>query len=237
MDISKLVNIFTKEFSTQSIMDTITRISQYHRIQGSSGFLEATKDIQSILTKYEIPSTIHEFPADGKWNSWGWISPISWNIKSGECWLKNPVKKRLCRFFDTPMSVLTHSQSINFEGSLIDVGVGDKPSDYEGVTGKFALLTASPRNIFSYAAKKNVKGLLLHPNPSRTAQIGDNTVQYDGFWPVADNLNQVTSGFSISNKQYLELKDLLENNSQVKVHLKIEAEFNFEMNFNLRIIL
>ncbi|MHA2101263.1 MAG: hypothetical protein ACW99A_21590, partial [Candidatus Kariarchaeaceae archaeon] len=177
MSISKLIDIFTNEFSTQSIMDNITKISQHHRIQGSLGFLESAKDIQSILQNNGISSVINEYPADGKWNSWGWTSPISWDIKSGECWLIKPFKKRICRFIDHPMSVLTHSKAADFEGILVDVGTGDKPSDYEIAKGKIALITAGPRSIFSHASKHNVKGLVYHPNLNRAAQIGDSTVQ------------------------------------------------------------
>ncbi|MHA2110972.1 MAG: DUF4910 domain-containing protein [Candidatus Hodarchaeales archaeon] len=228
MNISRLVDIFTNEFSTQSIMDNISKISQYHRIQGSLGFLDSVKDIQSILKDNGVSSIINEYPADGKWNSWDWTSPISWDIKSGECWLIKPFKKRLCRFIDHPMSVLTHSKAADFEGILVDVGTGEKPSDFEAANGKIALITAGPRSIFSHAAKHNVKGLVYHPNLNRAAQIGDSTIQYDGFWPVAENLSDVTSGFSISHAQARELQQYLKSNKEVKLHFKIDAHFSKE---------
>jgi hypothetical protein len=228
MNLSQLVDIFTNEFSTQSIMDNISKISQHHRIQGSLGFLDSAKDIQSILNDNGVKSVINEYPADGKWNSWDWTSPISWDIKSGECWLIKPFKKRICRFIDHPMSVLTHSKAVDFEGILVDVGTGDKPSDYEVAKGKIALITAGPRNIFSHAAKHDVKGLIYHPNLNRAAQIGDMTVQYDGFWPVAENLSDVTAGFSISHAQARELQQYLKNNEEVKLHFKIDAHFSEE---------
>ncbi len=235
MSISHLVDIFTREFSTQSIMNNITKISQHHRIQGSLGFLESAKDIQSILKDNNISSVINEYPADGKWNSWGWTSPISWDIKSGECWLIKPFKKRLCRFIDHPMSVLTHSKAADFEGVLVDVGTGNKPSDYEVANGKIALISAGPRSIFSYAAKHNVLGLIYHPNLNRAAQIGDSTVQYDGFWPVAENLSDVTSGFSISHAQARELQQYLQSEEEVKLHFKIDAHFS-EKNGKLHVL-
>jgi hypothetical protein len=209
-------------------MDNISSISQHHRIQGSLGFFDSAKDIQSILKDNGVLSVINEYPADGKWNSWGWTSPISWDIKSGECWLIKPIKKRICRFIDHPMSVLTHSKAADFEGILVDVGTGEKPSDYEIAKGKIALITACPRNIFSHAAKHDVKGLIYHPNLTRASQIGDSTVQYDGFWPVAENLSDVTAGFSISHAQARELQQYLELNEEVKLHFKIDAHFSEE---------
>ncbi len=228
MQFSQLVEMFTNEFSSQSILNNISQISQYHRIQGSMGFYESAKFIQSILITNGISSQILEYPANGKWDKWGWVSPISWNIISGECWITEPVKKQLCRFMDHPMSVITHSKAADFEAYLVDIGRGDNPSDYKEASGKIALITESTRRIFSYAAKHDVKGLLLHPNLNRAAQIGDSTVQYDGFWPVAENLEDVTSGFSISHKQARELQQYLKNGKDVKLHFKIDAAFSVD---------
>ncbi len=228
MHISHLVDIITKEFSPQSIMNNVSKISQYHRIQGSMGYFAAANYIKSILSDSGLSSEIYNFSADGKWESWGWVTPISWDIKSGECWIRKPVEKRLCRFIDHPMSILTHSKAADFEGTLVDVGGGEKLADYEKAKGKIALITASPRRIFSHAAKHNVKGIILHPDLNRAAQIGDTTVQYDGFWPVAENLTEVTSGFSISHAQARELQQYLKQNKEVKLHFKIDAEFSVE---------
>ncbi|UCG01121.1 MAG: DUF4910 domain-containing protein [Candidatus Heimdallarchaeota archaeon] len=228
MKIEHLVESVMNEVSSPSIMNMISQISQFHRIQGSKGYLEAAKFVRSVLEENGLESTLYEFPANGKWEHWGWKAPISWDIKSAECWLIKPIKKRLCRYDDVPMSVITHSYACDFEATLVDIGKGDKAENYERAKGKVALITGSPRRIFHLAAQHDVKGLIIHPNPERTANLGANTVQYDGFWPNADNLSQVTSGFSISHSQALELQKYLESNNEVRVHFKIDAEFSQE---------
>ncbi|MFX1285927.1 MAG: DUF4910 domain-containing protein [Promethearchaeota archaeon] len=226
MKINQLVEILTNDISSQSVMNMVSRISQYHRIQGSSGYFEAAKYIQSVLNKNGLETRLYEFPANGSWEHWGWIAPISWNITSGECWITKPVKKRLCNYQNVPMSVITHSNPCDFEASLVDAGKGDQVGDYEKAKDKIALITGSPRKIFHLAAEHGVKGLILHPNEERAANLMLNTVQYDGFWPIAENLSKVTSGFSISNKQALELKKYLEVNEEVLVRFKINAGFS-----------
>ena len=193
MNINQLVETLTKEISSQSIMNIVSRISQFHRIQGSMGYLEAAQYIKSILDKNSIKTTLYEFPADGTWEHWGWVTPISWDIISGECWLIEPVKKRLCTYQNVPMSVITHSKACDFEAAVVDVGKGDKAEDYKEAKGKVALITGSPRKIFHLAAQHKVKGLIIHPNPERVANLGANAVQYDGFWPVTESLSKVTS--------------------------------------------
>lgn len=226
MYIQELIDTISKEISSQSIMNLISQISQYHRIQGSKGYLEAANYIKSILNKNGLETKLHEFPADGKWEHWGWVAPISWDISDGECWLTKPVKKKLCSFKDVPMSVITHSKPCDFEATLIDVGKGEAAEDYEEAKGKVALLTGSPRRVFHFAAQHDVKGLIIHPNPERTANLGANTIQYDGFWPSAESLLKVTSGFSITHRQSIELQKYLDANKEVQVHFKINAEFS-----------
>ncbi len=225
MNINHLIEILTKELSSQSIMDLISSISKFHRVQGSRGFLEAAEYILSILKDNGLDCKLYEFPADGKWEAWGWSAPLSWDISFGEMWLVKPIKKRLCSFRDTPMSVITHSKPADFEASVIDVGTGDQADDYAAATGKIALITAAPRRIFPLAAKHGVKGLILYPNPKRATEIGPFGVQYDGFWPNSKTLPDATSGFSISLRQALELKQLLKTNEEVRVRFKIAAEF------------
>lgn len=228
MNINLLIETLSKEVSSQAIMNIVSRISQYHRVQGSNGFLEAAKYIQAILDKNGLETTLYEFPADGTWEHWGWVTPISWDITSGECWLTKPVKKQLCNYRNVPMSVITHSKACDFEASVVDAGKGDKAEDYEKAKGKIALITGSPRKIFNLVAKHGAKGLIIHPNSERAANLGPNAVQYDGFWPIAKNLSDVTSGFSISNRQANELKQYLEANEEVLVHFKIDAKFSVD---------
>lgn len=224
-NINDLIETLIKEFSNQSIMDLVSSISKFHRVQGSRGFLESAEYILSILKGKGLDCKLYEFPADGKWEAWGWSAPLSWDISFGEMWLVKPIRKRLCSFRDTPMSVITHSKPADFEASVIDVGTGDQANDYAAATGKIALITAAPRRIFPLAAKHGVKGLILYPNPKRATEIGPSAVQYDGFWPNSKTLPDVTSGFSVSLRQALALKQLLKTNEEVCVRFKIAAEF------------
>ena len=71
MKINQLVEAFIDDLSTYSIMNYVSRISQYHRIQGSIGYLDIARYIKSSLKENDIESVLHEFPADGEWEKWG----------------------------------------------------------------------------------------------------------------------------------------------------------------------
>lgn len=228
MNIDEIVKNLLEEVSRNSIMNMVSRLTHFHRVQASKEYFKAALYIRSILEENGLPAILYEFPADGKWEKWGWIAPISWDIKSGECWMIKPKKKKISSYKEIPMSVITHSKPADFKAPLVDIGEGSKVEDYEEARDKIALITASPRRIFSFAAKHNVKGLILHPNQERAAKIGDSTVQYDGFWPIHENLHHVTSGFSISHHQARELQQYLKNKQEIMLHFKIDAEFSTE---------
>ncbi|MHA2093873.1 MAG: hypothetical protein ACW98F_04520, partial [Candidatus Hodarchaeales archaeon] len=62
MKINQLVDACINELSPHSIMSYVSRISQYHRIQGSTGYLDVVRCIKSSLEDSYIESTLHEFP-------------------------------------------------------------------------------------------------------------------------------------------------------------------------------
>ena len=49
MKIRHLVENVMNEISSNSIMNIVSRISQFHRIQGSKGYLKAANYIKSVL--------------------------------------------------------------------------------------------------------------------------------------------------------------------------------------------
>ncbi len=229
MTFNSTVNILQKEIQKGNIMHYITQISQFHRIQASSGFYNALNYVRSELEKIKVTSKVYTFPANGEKDEWGWVRPITWNVHHGELWLTRPVKKRLSSFLDTPMSVITHSKPIeNLIGKVVDVGEGAKSEDYHLAEGKIALITANPRTIFPIAYEAGVLGVIYHPDQKRIADFGSNTVQYGGFWPSADNFSKLIPGFSISHNQALEITQFIKQKKEVEVEFKIKAEFKKE---------
>ena len=60
MKLNRLVEILKDEFSTHSVMNYVSRISQYHRIQGSTGYLDIARYIKSSLEENNIPADLIE---------------------------------------------------------------------------------------------------------------------------------------------------------------------------------
>src|SRR5262249_2478753 len=132
----------------EAAQENMRQIIQYHRIQGSPMMTEvAERVVLEKLKAWGIESKIEQFPSDGKTRYATHISPMAWEMRSGELWVTGVagdsafVPVRLCRYSDVPMCVSTYSKGGEWSGELVDVGRGTSDKDYEGkdVTGKVAL--------------------------------------------------------------------------------------------------
>ena len=83
----------------------------------------------------------------------------------------------------------------------------------------------------SYIESSGALGVIYYPDLERTGDQLDKRI-YNSFFTTHDRLNSAKFGFSISYKQAIYLKELLEK-GPVKVHAKINAKF---MNGSLEVI-
>ena len=79
---------------------------------------------------------------DGKTKTWEWIPSYQWEINSGELWLYEPDKEKLCDFNEIPVNIITHSKSCDIITEVVDVGTGTTNEELEAndITGKFILM-------------------------------------------------------------------------------------------------
>src|ERR1051325_12044359 len=126
------------EYSGEAAQENTRRIVEYHRIQGSP--MMAAVAEQVVLPRLKaagLEAKIEQFASDGKTKYGTYISPMGWDMRSGELWIESvsgikdfqPV--RLCRYADVPMCVSTYSKGGDWSGELVDVGSGTSDADYK----------------------------------------------------------------------------------------------------------
>jgi hypothetical protein len=227
----KTFDAIANEFSGEQAQENTRRIVEYHRIQGSPMMAEvAERVVLSQLHAQGIEASIEQFPSDGQTKYGTFISPMGWNIKSGELWvesaggIKNFQPVRLCRFADVPMCVSTYSKGGDWSGELVDVGAGTSDSDYSGKnpSGKVALASGYAANVVREAViKRGAVGVVIYPAAGDRPGHPD-MVLYNGIWPRSDELAKTSGGFQISRNQYEQLKEWM-SLGPVRVHGKIDA--------------
>jgi len=199
-------------------------------------FHEAAKHIKDELLKMGLKDArIEQFPSDGEKMYWTHTSPMGWEVKSAELWLVEPEERLIARYADTPTCLHTCSQATPPEGvvaELVDVGEGLKPKDYEGkdVKGKLVLATGRARTVHEEAVfKRGAAGVITDTltyemkNVRESIDLPD-AHAYQGIWPTKENMDKVTSGFSLSKRQGNHLRTLLKGEKPVKLRAKVEAK-------------
>lgn len=229
----KTFDAIATEYSGEAAQENTRRIVEFHRIQGSP--MMAAVAEQVVLPRLKamgLEASIEQFPSDGKTRYGTYISPMGWDMRSGELWLENAgvsgVKDfnpiLLCRYADVPMCVSSYSKGGEWSGELVDVGSGTSDANYKdnGVRGKVALASGYAANVVRQAVLKHgAVGVVIYPSAFDRPDHPD-MVRYNGIWPRADELDRTSGGFQISRNQYDMLKGLMRQ-GPVRVHGKIDA--------------
>jgi len=234
MDIEKYLNDILSEVNGQRAWDWVAKISQFSRIQGSKGYHDIAEIIKNELSRIGYNEIEHfKSPADGKNNAWGYVAAYQWEIESGELWITEPERIKLCDYDEIQTSIVTHSKSCDIIAEVVDIGKGDKKEDYESkdIDGKLILISSLTFMYHSYIESSGALGVIYYPDLKRTGDQLDKRI-YNSFFTTHDRLDKAKFGFSISYKQAIYLKELLEK-GPVKVHAKINAKF---MNGSLEVI-
>ncbi len=219
------------EYSGEAAQENTRRIVEYHRIQGSP--MMAAVAEQVVLPRLRaagLEAKLEQFPSDGKTRYGTYISPMGWDMRSGELWIESVAGAKdfkpiwLCRYADVPMCVSTYSKGGDWSGELVDVGSGLSDASYQNVDvrGKVALASGYAANVVREAVLKHgAIGVVIYPSADDRPDHPD-MVRYNGIWPRAEELDKTSGGFQISRNQYDMLKDLMRQGA-VRVHGKIDA--------------
>src|SRR5690242_14716208 len=219
------------EYSGESAQENTRRIVEHHRIQGSP--MMAAVAEQVVLPRLKaagLEAKIEQFTSDGKTRYGTYISPMGWDMRSGELWVESlagakdfkPI--RLCRYADVPMCVSTYSKGGDWSGELVEVGSGTSDADYKGkdVRGKVALAYGYAGTVVRAAAvKRGAVGVVIYPEADDRPEHPD-MVRYNGVWPRAEELDTTAGGFQISANQCTQLREWMKQ-GPVRVHGKIDA--------------
>src|SRR5262249_3846621 len=117
-----------------------------------------------------------------------WIDEVaespSWTCKRAEAWLvegEGTAEKRtkLGSFAEVPVSIADYSRSADVTAALVDVGTGEKASDYEGkdVRGNVVLASGSVATVMEQAVWKRGAAGILSYGSSRLNPLADSAHQ------------------------------------------------------------
>jgi len=216
----KTRDLLHETLSGELAKEHVIQITRHHRIQGSRGYRDAANYVLGQLRKYgfsEKDAYVESFKSDGKVSYQTWQSPSGWDISSAELRMVEPSDERIVGYPEIAMSVITYSNPGDVTAELVWVGSGMSDKDYEGkdVRGKFVLATGYGGEVHRKAVLKyGAKAVVCYLDDERAKEYPD-MLQYTGMWPRTEELDRVTFGFNLTNRQGTKLKDLLNAGKKV----------------------
>jgi hypothetical protein len=216
-------DLLHEALSGELAKEHVIQITRHHRIQGSRGYRDAAQYVLAQLREYgydESEAWIESFPSDGKIVYQTWQSPSGWDIDAAELRMVEPYDERIVGYPEIAMSLITYSNPGDVTAELVWVGAGTSDADYEGkdVAGKFVLATGYGGSVHRLAViKYGAAAVVCYLDDYRAAEYPD-MLQYTGMWPLTEELEHVTFGFNLTNRQGEKLREMLESGERVVLH-------------------
>jgi len=195
-------------------------ISRFHRIQGSRGYRKSAEYVLGQLRNFgfsEKDAYIESSVSDGRTHYQMWQSPSGWDIDAAEIRMIEPYEERIIGYPEVAMSLVTYSNPGDVTAELVWVGAGTSDEDYRGkdVRGKFVLATGYGGDVHRNAVLKHgAAAVICYLDDERSQEYPD-MLAYTGMWPKPEELDRVTFGFNLTNRQGEKLRKLLESGQKV----------------------
>src|SRR6185503_11968014 len=165
------------EISGVIAKDTVIELARSHRVQASSGFSRAAEYIAAKAKEYGLEQVqIERFPADGEKTYHTLKSAPGWEAHSAELWETEPNKTKIADWDEMRVALADYSQSATATTTLVDVGMGTSPKDYEGkeVMGRTVLAGGGVAAVHKLACdERGAAGILSYQQNQVTGWSGD----------------------------------------------------------------
>ncbi len=159
--INDLLNLIKENYPLAETYSLLTRISIHHRLQGSTGILNAVNEVKEFLENNGLETKIYTVANGEKLGLT--TAPIGWDLKFGEVVVKED-EKVIAKYntIEHPTLVAAHSPGGSGSGKIVLGGI-DK---LEGLDGDVLLTSDSPYLIYDKAVEKGFKAIVWY-SPSR----------------------------------------------------------------------
>ena len=221
-----LRDLLHEALSGEIAKDHVYQIAQYHRVQGSRGYRYSAEYVLEQLRGYgftEEDAFIESSPSDGRIIYQTWQSPSGWDIDHAELRMVEPFDERIVGYPEVAMSLITYSNPGEVTAELVWVGSGTSDADYVGkdVAGKIVLATGYGGEVHRHAVLKyGAAAVVVFLDDYRAKEYPD-MLAYTGMWPLTEELDHVTFGFNITNRQGERLRDMLLSGQRVVLNGRV----------------
>ncbi len=215
---------FRALFSRIEVLEYVSTISIYNRIQGSSDLEEVANYIYRELKN--IPNgtvSMHIYDYN---RTYGCLGPLAgWDVKYGEVTMISPEKRVLATYYNARTTVCAHSPPGDVEGSVVFIGRGldiDKYKDL--ISDKIVLSYGPPSLVYFRVQDLGAKAVVFY---RRTGP--EEAVPYTGLHLSPDEArNAKIPAVTIPRREALRILNKLERGEDVKLRVVVESSYRAE---------
>ncbi len=223
----KDVAAMANELSGETAKRNLEGLARFHRQRGSQGFHAAAELIAERARAYGLSGVeILEFPADGKLMYGTQRARMAWDAEDAELSeVKDGTETKIASYAAQPIVLAEDSESADVTADLVDVGSGEKESDYAGkdVKGKIILVSSQAGAAQDLGTGKfGAAGFVSYAQNQKTAWSGenDNLIRWghlDSFSP------NKTFAFMVSLRTARAMQMRLRSGDTIRLHAKVKA--------------
>jgi len=211
-----------ENFSRTELMNFVSNISKFHRIQGSLELEQCADYIAKVLGRMSgVNVAIHSFDYSTRHGTVGPI--VGWDVFDGEVRMVKPREELLHSFANSRTLVVAHSPPGVVEAPVVFVGRGTRSEDYEGkdVEGKIVLAYGDARLVYREASKRGAAAIALFREDAPL-----DAVPYRGLFLSPEEAREAkTLAVSISRRSANKIRSLLERGEEVVLRISVDAKY------------
>ena len=201
--INKIIGAISGERTYRNVQE----ISNFHRIQASTGYRATAKHVANKLLEYGLNAKIKSYPADGK--TWFLTSKMfkEWHCEDATLKLCGETGS-LADFKTSSLSVIQRSYACDYRDQPLDIVLMDKGTDpkaYEGLDlkGKLIFVREDFQEFMDWAIKEKgavgfITDFMREQKDVRDRYDLQDTLNYISFWWKHTADEPQTFGFVLS---------------------------------------
>jgi aminopeptidase YwaD len=150
----------------------------------------------------------------------------TWDGEEGDLWMVKPTLKKIASLNQVPSSLAQGSMSADVEAEMVYVGAG-READYAGkdVAGKIVLGSGSVGQAFGGAVTtRGAAGALGTGSSGVSSDAPNYSLDQVGWSNVSPRPDKGGFGFTLSLRQFLELRNLAERGEKVVLRAHVRAK-------------
>ena len=149
------MNLSEVSLSPERVLNEISEIAQFHRIQGSKELVESVKSIKEKLDAIGVENKLLGNSYDGKTWHGTLVSPIAWNPLYGEL----SYGERRLTTDESPLLIMAHSPGGEAKGEVLPIL---RDEDWEKAEGKVVLVGMNWRDAYRKANEAGAKAFIAY---------------------------------------------------------------------------